>query len=327
MSESPTGGADVDRGSLVLGEVLGRGGQGEVYRVEGGSHAGLVYKEYMRADADPSALDRLVAMPVHRFTETERARLYALSSWPLARVVADGAVTGFLMREIPERFVGRVRGGRTQLRELQYLIFEPKPMWGEITPPDVQGRLEIVRRYTSLFQLLHARGLVVGDVSMSNLLWTADGGIDVFMLDCDGVRESGRSPVLPQAQTPDWNDPELPPTGADLETDRYKLALLVGRVLSRHKNVRPGEPLELLPGLPSAVADAVTRRFAWAAAGYGCRPDAHQWGVALGGRAEIPVDRPVPPRPVDLPRAGIGGRSGPRRWRSVSETDRGSGSA
>ncbi|WP_150241576.1 hypothetical protein [Nocardiopsis quinghaiensis] len=308
------GGTDVERDALTLGEELGRGGQGTVHRVAGGPHAGLVYKHYTLSGADPRVLERLVMLP-HDLTDTERARLFALSCWPLARVVSKGFLTGFLMREIPEEFVGRTRGGGSRLQELQYLIFQSKPMWGDIVPPDVHGRLELVRQYVSLFQLLHSRGLVVGDVSMSNLLWTAGGGYGVFMLDCDGVRRSGDSPVLPQADTDSWDDPEQPPTGADLETDRYKLSLLVGRVLSRHKNVRPGEPLDLLPGLPSAVVDAVTRRFEAAGKGYGTRPDAHQWGVALGGRTEIPVRRPKAAAPVDLPLARLQSSGGAdRQW-------------
>ncbi|WP_150251109.1 hypothetical protein [Nocardiopsis deserti] len=307
-------GADVDRETLVLGEELGSGGQGTVHRVAGGPHTGLVYKHYTLSGADPRALERLVLLP-YDLTDTERDRLFALSCWPLARVVSGGFLTGFLMREIPERFVGHIKGGGTHLQELQYLIFEPKPIWGDIVPPDVHGRLELVRQYVSLFQLLHSRGLVVGDVSMSNLLWTASGGYGVFMLDCDGVRRSGERPVLPQADTESWNDPEQPGTGADLETDRYKLALLVGRVLSCHKQVRPGEPLDMLPGLPSGVADAVTRRFEAAGKGYGGRPDAHQWGVALGGRAEIPVRRPRTAAPVDLPLARLQPSVGAeRRW-------------
>lgn len=314
MAPQRPDGRDVDLADLELGEKIGSGGQGTVHRVAGGRHAGLVYKQYTLSGADPRALERLVLLPFD-LPAPERERLFSLSCWPLARVVSNGYLAGFLMQEIPDRFTGTVKGGGSQLQELQYLIFEPKAMWGDIVPPDVHGRLELVRQYVSLFQLLHSRGLVVGDVSMSNLLWTSSGGYSVFMLDCDGVRRAGDEPVLPQVDTESWNDPDQPATGADLETDRYKLALLVGRVMSRHKDVRPGEPLDLLPGLPSGTADALLQRFDAAGRGYGRRPDAHQWGVALGGRAEIPVRKPRPAAPVDLPLAELH-PSAPaeRRW-------------
>lgn len=307
-------GRDVDKAALVLGDELGKGGQGRVNRVDGGPYAGAVYKEYTLSGADPAALERLVRLP-YLLTDTERGRLHAMTGWPLARVVSSGYLTGFLMQEIPQRFFGRITNGRPQPRELQYLIFEPKPLWGDIRPPGIEGRWELARRFVSLFQLLHSRRIVVGDVSMSNLLWATDGrAAEVFMIDCDGARSAGHRPVLPQADTPDWNDPEQPATGSDLDTDRYKLALLVGRILSRQSKVRPGEPLEPLPGLPPGVADQVLRRFAEAARGRGLRPDAHQWGVALGGRAEIPVKKLKPRPPVDLPEARLQPSVGARRW-------------
>ncbi|CAL9475446.1 hypothetical protein SUDANB121_02940 [Nocardiopsis dassonvillei] len=297
-------GRDVDRSALILGDELGKGGQGRVHRVEGGPYAGAVYKEYTLSGADPAALERLVRFP-YLLTDTERDRLHAMTCWPLARVVSSGYLTGFLMQEIPRRFAGRISNGQARLRELQYLIFEPKALWGDIRPPGTEGRRELAHRFVSLFQLLHSRRIVVGDVSMSNLLWDADGTAEVFMIDCDGVRSAGEKPVLPQAETPDWNDPEQPATGADLDTDRYKLALLVGRILSRQSKVRPGEPLDLLPGLPPNVADRVSRRFAEAARGRGQRPDAHQWGFALGGRTELPLKKLERRPPVDLPEAKL----------------------
>lgn len=307
----------MDEDSLVLGEKLGSGGQGTVHRVSGGPCAGLVYKRYTQAGPDLRALERLVEMP-DSLTDTERARLFSLACWPLARVWSNGALTGFLMEEIPQRFVGHLKNGAPQLQEMVYLLYEPKPLWGGISPPDVQGRLELVRQYVSLFQLLHSRELVVGDISMANLLWSADDGGAVFILDCDGVRRPGEISVFTQGQTPGWEDPQCPQTGADLETDRYKLALLVGRVLGRENSVRPGDELRLLPGLPDRVADAVTQRFAEAGRGYGRRPDVYRWGVALGGRAEIPVDRPRPTPPVNLPLAKLQQPpKGPRKWRSV----------
>ncbi|MDT0326865.1 hypothetical protein [Nocardiopsis lambiniae] len=309
-------GKDVEKTDLVLGEELGSGGQGRVRRIVGGPHTGAVYKEYLLPGADPVALERLVRLP-HRLGDSERARLHAMTCWPLARVVSSGHLTGFLMQEIPQRFLGRIKGGTSTLQELKYLVYEPKPLWGDIRPPETDGRWELSRRFVSLFQLLHSRRIVVGDVSMANLLWARvpEGGHEVFMIDCDGVRGSGERPVLPQAETEEWDDPEQPDTGPDLDTDRYKLALLVGRVLSRHKSVRPGEPLNLPPDLPSKVAEQVERRFTEAARGRGHRPDAHQWGVALGGRAEIPVAKIVPSRTIDLPEARLRPSLGvERKW-------------
>lgn len=310
------GGADVDLTALELGEQLGSGGQGRVFDVVGGPHQGLVYKQYTQSNPDPDALLRLVRAP-ELLSPSERQRLFTLSSWPLARVMSQGGLTGFLMRRIPDAFLGRVKGGSQQLLEAQYLIYPPKPLWGDIRPPAVEGRLELAKQYVSLFQLLHSHSLVVGDVSMANLLWSSTGTHRVFILDCDGSRCAGENPVLPQAGTPDWDDPQQPATGAEMETDRYKLALLVGRVLARSSMARPGEPLALLPGLPPKVADAVIRCFAEAGRAYGKRPDVWRWGIALGGRRQVPVSTSPPvtgPAPSLSP---LQKPSGQRRWTPV----------
>ncbi|WP_152514127.1 hypothetical protein [Nocardiopsis valliformis] len=310
------GGTDADLAELELGEELGSGGQGKVIEVSGGRHKGLVYKRYTLPGPNADALLRLVRAP-ESFSPNERERLFSLSSWPLARVMSSGRLTGFLMRRIPSAFLGRLKGGDLQLQEAQYLMYPPKPLWGDIRPPTVEGRLELAKQYVSLFQLLHAHSLVAGDVSMANLLWSTAGTSRVFILDCDGIRCAGQPPVLPQAQTPDWEDPLLPATGSDLETDRYKLALLVGRVLARNPTIRPGDPLTPLPELPPKVVEAVTQRFDQAGAGYGKRPDAWQWGIALGGRRQVPVSVPQPVSGPVPPLSPLQKPMGQRRWTPV----------
>jgi hypothetical protein len=195
---------------------------------------------------------------------------------------------------------------------LQYLLYEPKWMWGDIAPPDIDGRLGIARNTVALFRLLHSRRLVVGDVSMSNLLWSPAG--QIFLLDCDGVRELGAVPVLPQPETLDWDDPSQPASGPDLDTDRYKLALLVARVLTRSPALRPGAPVARPPGLPERIAGEVAARFAEAAGPRGSRPDAAQWARALDARGVIELP-PLPPvrKTPSLPEAPMDGGRRPRR--------------
>lgn len=60
--------------------------------------------------------------------------------------------------------------------------------------------------------LLHTKALIIGDVSMNNVLWAGAGGqpATIFLIDCDGIRKLGQRPVLPQADTPDWHDHDQP---------------------------------------------------------------------------------------------------------------------
>ena len=131
---------------------------------------------------------------------------------------------------------------------------------------------------------------------MLNVLWTGTDGqpVTIFLIDCDGIRSLGQAPVMRQLDTPDWNDPNQPPSGPDLDTDRYKLALAGG---TRRSPARPYIRPET-----TRLPCRRTCRTGWptgyetlwkqAARPYGQRPDANQWlqCVRQPGR-----DRP--PRP------------------------------
>lgn len=310
------GPADVEETALSVGAELGSGGQGTVYRVDG--QPGLVFKRYKVTGADPDALKILVDLPA-QLPPSERNRLHASTAWPLARVYDKGQLSGFLMQEIPSRFTAANDAGGIKLRELQFLVYPRKPLWGQIVPPDgvsAQARIAVAREFTHLVSLLHSKALIVGDVSMNNVLWTGTDGApaSIFLIDCDGIRKLGSRPVLRQAETLDWNDPQQPASGPNLDTDRYKLALLVGRVLSVSAYARPGEPLALVPGVPDRVAERVLATWQRAAGPQGSRPGPAEWALALSDREEI-ILAPPPPvrqRPL-LPRQPLEGDSAQTR--------------
>jgi hypothetical protein len=272
-------GHDIDRGSLRTGRQLGCGGQGAVFEL-GSSHSGLVVKLYYRSDADGAALKRLVDLP-RALSPQDQALLRRQAAWPLARVMNGTSVAGFVMRKIPDRFRGRTLAGSRE-RELSYLLFEPKPMfWGDISPPDIGGRIELVRQIAAIVHLLHSNVLIIGDVSTANLLWACDPAAAVFLIDCDGIRCLGRRPVHPQTETVDWKDPLPAKPSLDLDNDRYKCALIMGRILSRNPRVHPGAPLDLLPAIPERIAAGVQSLWQQAARARGLRPDVNQWLLAL----------------------------------------------
>ncbi|MFC4529339.1 hypothetical protein [Sphaerisporangium dianthi] len=295
---------DRRRDSLVLEpEPLGSGGQGIVKRVLGPER--LVYKEYMPqvGPVDGGELAEMVEFG-QSLTGTDRQSLLARCAWPVARIVAGTRVTGFLMPEVPREF-SAIIGRSSRLVELQYLLYEPGWAWRNLYQPGIQERLQIALQATRLVELLHGHGIVLGDISYRNLLWQPADPYGIFVLDCDGFRRQGREPVLRQAHTPDWNDPCQPSTGPDLDTDRYKLALLVGRVLSRDAHVRPGASLKLLPGLDPHVADQITQLFDLAASAHGHRPIAGEWGRALVGRRWIRVNPKTVRTPTVAPGSAV----------------------
>jgi hypothetical protein len=121
--------------------------------------------------------------------------------------------------------------------------------------------------------------------------------------------------VLHQAETTDWTDPHAVKTGLDLDSDRYKLALVMGRVLTRTADLHPGSPLPLLPGVPDRIAGRVSELWMQAAGPRGNRPDAQQWLMALSARGEValPVPPPIRKRPA-IPLAELESSSEHRRY-------------
>ncbi|MGC2996921.1 hypothetical protein ACPF8X_00520 [Streptomyces sp. G35A] len=285
-------GADVARSSLALGERIGSGGQGDVHVVTGGS---LLFKEYK----DPSkvngaALADLVGLR-QGLGQADRGRLDALAAWPLCRVVEGGRTLGFLMRRAPAHMTWRTAAGATKLLELQYLIRPPKAAWQDVAQPTPEQRRALVLACVEAIGWFHDAGLVIGDISQANVLWSLSPEPAVHFLDCDGFRRVGRAAVQAQAATPDWNDPLAPSTDATVDTDAYKTALLAGRVVSRQPYVIPGQNLEFVPGcLNDRQNDAVRRLFAQAAGERGTRPRPSEWRTALSDRGVIMLTAAAP---------------------------------
>lgn len=291
-------GADVTLGSLALGARVGDGGQGEVYDVAGPGR--LLYKSYREpGKADGGELAALVALR-QGLAPAERERLDRETAWPLCRVVDGGRATGFLMRRAPDSMTWRTSRGETRLTDLSYLLRPPRPAWQTVAQPSPAERFALLVAVLGLFRWLHSLGLVVGDVSHANVLWTVRPAPTPYLLDCDGVRMTGRPPVLEQADTPDWHDPLAAAGTATVDSDRYKAALVVGRVVSQDAYVTPGEPLRPLSGvLDDRRADAVRDLWAQASGPRGTRPHLAQWYAALAGRDTIRLLAAEPaPRPA-----------------------------
>ncbi|MFJ4651178.1 hypothetical protein ACIP5Y_07875 [Nocardia sp. NPDC088792] len=236
----------VDHAALVLGRRLGQGGQGIVHEVTNrkitvGNGPGwpVVFKEYdaaLRPQLDTAALAAMVTM-LFELTATEGEWLCERAAWPAAIVEREGRVCGFLMRAVPDRFrfdLQSLSGTATATRRLanvEYLLNDDTYSAGiglAITDAD---RLALLTELAGILTRLHRLGIVVGDLSPKNLLFSTTPDAACFLLDCDAMRLHGNS-VLPQAETPDW---QLP-SGEEKATafgDVYKFGLLAVRLFDR----------------------------------------------------------------------------------------------
>lgn len=305
-------GADVALSTVRIAAKLGDGGQGEVHELTGPGN--LLYKRYRtRNGLNADSLTALVQVR-RRLPAADRAYLDAATAWPLCRVVDGGHVTGFLMRRAPRTMSWTPPdGGPRKLTELAFLLRPPKDAWRTVRQPDPAQRHALIVALVELLGRLHRLNLIVGDISQANILWTLDPAPAVFLLDCDGIREVSRPPVLPQADTMDWHDPLAPAHLVTMDSDRYKAALAVLRLLARNPYLTPGEPFTPLPGVLDGRQEAAVRRLATAAAGpHGTRPDLGQWLTALTtGRGTVRL-APVRPEPPPTYDPTVFGRRGPR---------------
>ncbi|MGW7455082.1 hypothetical protein [Streptomyces sp. NPDC054787] len=298
-------GEDVTVAALSLGGLMGRGGQGEVHAIDGGD---LAFKRYRY----PSKIDQaaLAALPAfrQRLHPSDRSFLDAVAAWPLCRVTHGGHGVGLLMRRSPARMSWRTPTGETRLLELQYLLRPPRAGFRTVPQPTPRERRALALAFVEAIDWFHGAGIVLGDISHANVLWALDPEPGVYFLDCDGFRLVGGPPVQPQTDTPDWDDPRTPAFGACRDSDAYKTALAVARIVAQDPYVMPGQELRPVAGcLDERQEAAVVGLFAEAAGERGTRPAARAWYLALalnGGDTAAPdAGRPAlgPPGPRPVP--------------------------
>ncbi|MEV8440637.1 hypothetical protein AB0425_24915 [Actinosynnema sp. NPDC051121] len=290
------------------GDQLGKGGEATVYDLPGLAYPDvvgpLVYKRYRNGHASPQSLRRVVAARGN-LDEATRARLDAVTAWPVRVVEEHGQAVGIVMPRIPDPFFDRVvrnAGTKKSLREVQNLFIEPARALkvGRPAPSD-EERLRICLDFTKALAFLHDElKIVFGDINPKNAVFRLDARPMVMFLDCDAVRPIGVVAQVRQLDAPDWQ----PPEGGNLTlaSDHYKLGLFILRTLSPG----PGSSVNTDPTAAARVLDAdglaLLRR-----AVHGDpadRPPAREWETHLRRRLGEAV---APPRlgEVDVDRTFV----------------------
>ena len=300
----------VDLSRLGPLEEVDSGSFGTVYRLSSHTLRGfghLAYKEYTVAP-DSAEVDNLTALVEFRLLLDPRSRaiLDDAAAWPLHLVTRRGAVCGFVMQLIPPPFFGEQilpSGRAVQLPvKSQWLVVDPaKADAAGIRVPragDLPSRIVMCAKLAHIFGVLHRAGLVYGDLSLNNVIFSAAVPPRVMLVDCDAVQSPAAAPIA-QAHTPDWTPPEFVnvPGRQDVTSDRYKLALFILRVLTtRQPDERP-------------VARGRRARPGWQHVD-ARRPVGRPRGTRVGEGLVRPSDRL--PRRFDEPPGAHGGDRRPR---------------
>ncbi|WP_139131400.1 hypothetical protein [Streptomyces griseus] len=301
--------------TVVRGQRFNSGGQGTVWAVRDRTLNGswpVAYKEYhsrIRAGLDPGVLAAMVDFIPSLPPGTGRW-LADCAAWPAVLVTDSQGVSGFLMRQIPERFFVRLAFAPEESRPagFQYLL-NPASYFAvagfTITP---RQRFELLLDFARTLGRLHSLGVVVGDVSPNNVLFSLEGAPRCFLIDCDAMALRGTW-ALPPVDTPGW---DLPPgermgrwTG-----DAYKFGLLAARLFAGSQD---GQDLAVLRATDPAVALLAERSLH---SDPFRRPCLEQWLQALAAAVTAaPAVLPTPPRSGQqptTPSAPQGGAAAPQ---------------
>ncbi|MFC9944880.1 hypothetical protein [Streptomyces pratensis] len=285
----------MDAGRVVKGTKFNAGGQGSVWAVEDRTINGswpVAYKEYharirpsLKADVLAGMVDFIPSLP--RGTGRWLAECTA---WPAVLVTDSSGVSGFLMRQIPERFFRRFAfdPDKPQPAGFQYLLNPPayfRRAGFAITP---RQRFELLLDLAGTLVRLHSLGAVVGDVSPNNVLFCLDGTPSCFLIDCDAMSLHGKW-ALPAVETPNWGLPQGERMGA-ATGDTYKFALLAARLFAGEQD---GRDVTVLRAADEAVGRLAEQSLA---ADPARRPVLEQWlGALADAVATAPATLPQPP--------------------------------
>ena len=284
----------MDIGRVTKGRKFNAGGQGSVWAVEDRTINGswpVAYKEYharMRPALKADVLSEMAGFIASLPPDTGRW-LAERTAWPAMLVTDSAGVSGFLMRQIPERFFRRFAFDpeKPQPAGFQYLLNPPAYFVRAgfaITP---RQRFELLLDLAGTLVRLHSLGVVVGDVSPNNVLFCLDGTPSCFLIDCDAMALHGKW-ALPAVETPNWGLPSGERMGA-ATGDTYKFALLAARLFAGEQD---GRDVTVLRAADEAVGRLAEQSLSVAPAR---RPVLEHWlGALAAAVATAPATLPQP---------------------------------
>lgn len=284
---------------VQLGQQIGAGGEGTVYEIAGNPSA--VLKVYAKP-IQPQKLEKLRVMVAARDDALEQ-----VSAWPIeiAFKAVGGDCCGLVMPRI------------TASREVHEL-FSPQTRRRCFPRADYRFLVHAARNIAVAFEILHGRGIVLGDVNEGNLL--VDNQAMSRLIDCDSFQFSTRGTTYKcEVGIALYTPPELQGVNfrdvvRTVNHDCFGLAVLMFHMLFMGRHPFAGRfsgsgemPLEKAisqhrfaygvnakslqmappPGsvslteLPSVVSALFERAFSESSARGGSRPSASEWRQGL----------------------------------------------
>jgi serine/threonine protein kinase len=270
---------------------LGEGGQAIVYKINDHT-AGKIYKKPQEVNI--VALTEMINF-LKSLNSLERRRFENETSWPKDVVQESKVTVGITMSLAPnDCFVPRSSTNDEKvLLTFNHLVMPLLPAHKFVPKMNPHDRISILQSLLSLINLLHSHFYILGDISGKNIAWSPITK-KVFLMDCDSARMVGKASALPQMQTIQFEDPDPMPHlthQSSLDTDNYRIGLLIVGVITQHFPLQPGKalPKNAQRELDNAadflnnpkLKIEVRRLWNQLGLGAGLRPNPFEWTAAL----------------------------------------------
>lgn len=149
---------------INIGKVLGKGGEGTVYEIQG--KPGSVIKIYHKYDEERSKKITLM-------TKLRNERLLKYTAWPTESVKDEnGKVIGFLMPSANGKEI--------------HILYSPKNRLNTFDTVSLPFLIHTAANIARAFAVVHDCGQVIGDVNHANIVVSNDGTIK--LIDCDSFQ-------------------------------------------------------------------------------------------------------------------------------------------
>ncbi len=175
---------------IQLGNLIGKGGEGNVYEVDG--DPSLVAKIYHQVPLPEEQFCKLELLIARRTDQLSK-----IAAWPtsILRQAGSNEPCGFLMPKVNKaRHLHELYG--TTNRRMHF----PEVRWHHL--------LLAARNLAAAFHSLHEAGIVIGDINQGNLMVNKQYGIQ--FIDCDSFQiTDGDKTYFCPVGTPHFTPPEL----------------------------------------------------------------------------------------------------------------------
>ncbi len=198
---------------ILLGNELGRGGEGAVFEIAGSKdYVAKIYHKLTPPEKSEK-LNLMVSLGATHFK--------SFAAWPVATLhdKPSGSTIGLVMPRL---------SGLKEIHEL----YSPAHRKIEFPKADWRFLIRVARNCAVAFQAFHSKGIVLGDVNQGNVLVSPQATIAV--IDCDSFQISGNGKTHKcHVGVAHFKPPELP-NFRELRTpnhDNFGLAVLIFHLL------------------------------------------------------------------------------------------------